>query len=325
MVKLGKIQIPKTFYHRCLNENTKKGGISLEKRRSVFLIFVLFLIGSWLAGNMMTFRFNPGGEVGFDFGFTLTWITLIVLFGIPVVIFWKARTKMFFLIFSVALFWLTTPIFYHILTVLYFGLIILGFFFITLAYWKGYINKKISFALYGLFIGAGGALFYFFYRGGNIEPARESTSVILEDYPIGAYLFILLSLFAVGFFLYQKYDIFDLTEYFEEEEESIESEISSTVDRAISDISEGKDIRSTIMKCYEQMCLILESEGVTDKEHMTPREFEKAANKTLNVKTSKISRIREIFELARYSSHELREKDKDEVVADLKALKEELT
>ncbi|MEF8832651.1 MAG: DUF4129 domain-containing protein [Candidatus Thermoplasmatota archaeon] len=261
--------------------------------------------------------------MGWDIGFATTWLSLILIFAVPAFIFYKARTRIFFLLFSGALFWLTTPILYHVLTGLYLGLIILGFVLITVAFWKGYINKKILFGLYGIMISIGVAAFYFFFRGS--EGRANLGPPVSEGGPnYSVYLFILISIFAIGFFIYRRYDISALTDYFEEEEESIESEISSTVESAISEIYEGKDIESTIMKCYEHMCLILEEQGVSDEEYLTTREFEKVANDTLDVPTSNISRIREIFELARYSSHELREKDKDEVIKDLKALKEEL-
>ncbi len=270
----------------------------------------------------MKFQFGSGDEIGWSFGSSVTWIFVIILFSIPAVIFWKARTKMFFLLFGAALFWLLTPIFFQALSFIYYALIILGFVLITLAHWKGHISKKWTFGLYGVCAAVGGLTIYLFQMGSGVEHAQDNVSG--GGGITGVFIFLMISALAVGYLLYQKYDIFDLLGRFEEEEESIESDISSTVEKAITDISEGKDIRETIMRCYEQMGLILEHEGVADEEYMTPREFEEAANKTLDVETSKISRIREIFELARYSSHELREKDKNEVIEDLEALRDEL-
>ncbi len=272
----------------------------------------------------MTFRFENGGGVALDLGMGVTWISIIVVFAIPVFIFWEARTRMFFLIFSSALIFLTIPVFYEFLTALYLLLIFSGFILISLALWKGFISKKMATGLFGAYISLGVAIFYFIFIGADETPAgvRPTTG---EESLLGLYIFILVSIFALGFFLYQRYDIFELIEYFKkEEEETIESDISSTVEKAISDIYEGKDIESTILNCYKHMSLILEEEGVSDEEYMTPREFERAANETLEVPSSNISRIREIFELARYSSHKLMERDKQDVIKDLKALRDEL-
>ncbi|MFW5946777.1 MAG: DUF4129 domain-containing protein [Candidatus Natronoplasma sp.] len=313
-----------------------KGGLVLERKKRIGLIFILFLFASWLAGSMMNFQFEAGEGGGWDISFIGPFIT-IILFAIPVAIFWRARTKIFFIIFSAGLFFIITPVFFQALTVLILGITVSGVTLIFIAFKKGYLSKKKAGALIGVTSAFGGSIFYWLIstpsntRGG-MTSGDESSFALWEDIlpglghleGPGLFMLILISLFAVGFFFYQKYDLYELFMKEEEDEKEIESDVSSAVDKAIRDLLEGKDIRATIMECYNQMSLILEEKGIRDEKHMTPREFEKAADENLDVTTSKISRIRKIFEQAKYSSHKLKEKDKETVIEDLEALRDEL-
>ena len=298
------------------------------------MIFILFLFASWLAGSMMNFQFQPGEEGSWDITFLGPFIT-IILFAIPVAIFWRARTRIFFILFSAGLFFIITPVFFQALTVLLIGLTLIGFILIFLAFKKGYISKKHAAALTGIMSILGGGIFYWFMtvddeteEGVLSEILDETISVLGQDIEgAGFFMIVLISVFGLGFFLYQRYELYDLFDFSSDDEgkKDIESDVSSAVDKAIRDLLEGKDIEATILECYNQMSLILEEKGIRDEAHMTPREFENAAIETLDVKTSKISRIREIFELAKYSSHRLKEKDKERVIEDLESLRDELT
>ncbi len=299
------------------------------------MLFILFLLGSWLAGSRMNFQFTAGEGGSWDITF-IGPIIPIIIFAIPAFIFWRARTRIFFLIFSVALFWLIAPVFFQAITALIIGLAFLGVVLVLVALKKGYISRKKAGALLGVIAGVGGGIFYWLMSTGDepagarpgesILPWAENGSFFADLRIPGLFVLVLISVFAVGFFLYQKYDLYELFGFMEDEDEQkkIEKDISSTVDKAISDILEGKDIQSTIMECYNQMSMILEERGIKDEAHMTPREFEEAADENLDITTSKISRIREIFELAKYSSHILKEKDKERVIEDLEALRDEL-
>ncbi|MBS3781966.1 MAG: DUF4129 domain-containing protein [Candidatus Thermoplasmatota archaeon] len=311
----------------------------MDRKKIVGSIFILFLIGSWLAGSMMNFQFKSGEGGGIDLAFIGPFVT-VLLFAIPVFIFWRARTRIFFLLFSAALFFIILPVFFQALRALIIGLTLAGFILIFLAFRKGYISKLKAGALFGVTGGLGGTIFYLFMRApagrsGTYDdsgewlpylwPFGEDGTVIGEVGRPGLFMLILISMFGLGFFLYQKFELYRLFDLRDKEEEiSMESDISSTVDKAISDLHEGKDIKETIMRCYQRMSTILEEEGIKNEDYMTPREFEKAANENLDVPTSKISSIREIFELAKYSSHILEEREKERVVEDLEALRDEL-
>ncbi len=110
----------------------------------------------------------------------------------------------------------------------------------------------------------------------------------------------------------------------EDTKEEIEEDISSTVDTAIKDLHTGKDVRSSIMRCYQKMCNILEESGISNEKSMTPREFRTHADEKLGVSTSRIDDLTDLFEEARYSSHSLSERDRDRALNNLKALKKGL-
>lgn len=269
-------------------------------------------------------------------------ITALVPFMMAGVIFYKGRTRMFLFLFSFALFWIITPVFFHSLTVLYFGLILLGSVLLFFALKRGHISSKMAMMI-AFLLWLGAFLFYVYYDLYNEAISRfssgpskvpteieETVNYIWDETGAnmesiggpGIFILVMISVLALGFFTYQKFGPVLFSDSFkEDEEEEMENEITSTVDRAITDLHDGKDVESTILRCYQRMCLILEEEGVENEDFMTPREFEMIATKKLAVSSSEISNIRGIFELAKYSSHQLSEKERNRVLEDLKALK----
>jgi len=108
------------------------------------------------------------------------------------------------------------------------------------------------------------------------------------------------------------------------DEETIEDSLSSTLDEAITEIDEGRDVRDTIIHSYNQMTRLLEEKGAENDDSMTPREFEEEITKKIPNAENFVSNITFLFEEARYSPHELEEKDREEVIHQLENLKEEL-
>ncbi|MBS3781330.1 MAG: DUF4129 domain-containing protein [Candidatus Thermoplasmatota archaeon] len=108
------------------------------------------------------------------------------------------------------------------------------------------------------------------------------------------------------------------------EKQTIEDSLTSTLDRAITDIDEGEDIRSTIMKSYHEMSRLLEDEGAKNDDSMTPREFKAEIIQKIPAAENLVSDITFLFEEARYSPHELEERDKKQVIQQLEELKGEL-
>lgn len=315
----------------------------MERKTAVGLSFILFLTSAWLIGNMINFQYD-GPVTEMDLSYLVVIVTLLPFATIGI-IFYKGRTRMFLFLFSFALFWMIFPVFFQAFAVLYFGILSLGAVLITLALMKGYINSKKVAVMTGFFLWMGGFIFYIY-----MDALGEALRSPIQSWPIrsedlveapsyiwdeidaaaesvggpGILLLAFISILAIGFFTYQRFGQDHPFESTTAEGEEMEKDITSTVDRAITEIHQGKDVKSTILRCYQQMCLILEEKGVENEEFMTPREFENQATKKLSAPRSEISRIREIFEVAKYSSHRLGEEEKDRVLEDLKGLKDGL-
>ncbi len=109
-----------------------------------------------------------------------------------------------------------------------------------------------------------------------------------------------------------------------EEEEEVKEVVAETIDRTLEDLYEGKDVRSSIMRCYAEMIDKLEEKGISEEDSFTPREFRAQAIKQLDVSQESVYKITSIFEEARYSNHELGEKEKETAIENLEKLKKEL-
>ncbi|MFW6142073.1 MAG: DUF4129 domain-containing protein [Candidatus Saliniplasma sp.] len=109
-----------------------------------------------------------------------------------------------------------------------------------------------------------------------------------------------------------------------QEEDDYETELTSTVDEAIRSLYQGKDVRSTVIRCYQNMCYVLEDEGVSNDEFMTPRELKSKTVDELNINEGTISSLTELFEKGRYSVHELDKNDRKRALRNLQKLKGEL-
>lgn len=291
----------------------------------------------------MNFQYEAGVRE-FDLSYLLVIITLLP-FAMVGIIFYRGRTPMFLLMFSFALFWLIFPIFFQFFALLYFGIIFLATISISYALIKGYINSKKVAVMTGIFLWLGGVIFYVYMdvygqalrsplpsqplRPGDLVkgPAFlwDEVGVVVESIGgPGILLLAMISILAVGFFTYQRFRQIHPFSSQKTDTQDLERDIKSSVDRAITELHQGKDAKSTILRCYQQMCLTLEKEGVKNEKFMTPREFEMLAIKKLSVPNNQISSIRKIFELAKYSSHQLGEREKENVLENLKALKEVL-
>ncbi|MEF8873731.1 MAG: DUF4129 domain-containing protein [Candidatus Thermoplasmatota archaeon] len=316
----------------------------MDRKNAIGVTFILFLVSAWLIGNMMNFQYD-GGVSEVDLSYLLVMITLLP-FVMAGIIIYRGRTRMFLFIFSFALFWIIYPVFFRALGVLYIGLIVLGVGLLFFALKKGYISSKKVALTSAFFMVLGASLFYIYsdllaaamysqLPSAPIDPENVSesfnyvwdkTDVAVESVGgPGFFILMMISVFGLGFFIYQKLGLgYKSRSDKEDEKEKMEEDITSTVDRAITELHQGKDVESTILRCYQEMCLILRGEGVEDKDFMTPRELEIAAVKKLDIPDSQISSIRRTFELAKYSSHKLGSEEKDEVLQGLKALKEVL-
>ncbi|MFO7792327.1 MAG: DUF4129 domain-containing protein [Candidatus Saliniplasma sp.] len=103
-----------------------------------------------------------------------------------------------------------------------------------------------------------------------------------------------------------------------------EADMSDTVEEAIRGLYKGKDVNSTIIRCYQNMCYILEGRGVSNDVFITPRELQNKTVERLDISEEIISELTGLFEKGRYSFHKMDECDRERALKDLKELKKEL-
>ncbi|MCK5039289.1 MAG: DUF4129 domain-containing protein [Thermoplasmata archaeon] len=100
--------------------------------------------------------------------------------------------------------------------------------------------------------------------------------------------------------------------------------VEQTIQRAMDDMTSGTDVRSSIMRCYSDMCKLAAQHGIADEEHLTPREFETLIGSKLPVTDEKLHALILIFEEARYSDHDLSEDMKERALGALGRIKDDL-
>ncbi len=110
----------------------------------------------------------------------------------------------------------------------------------------------------------------------------------------------------------------------QDESQEFEENISSTVEKAIKSLYKGKDVNSTIIRCYQNMCYLLEDKGVSNDVCITPRELQMKTVKRLDISETTISELTKLFEKGRYSSHKMGEDDRQRALKDLRKIKEEI-
>jgi len=87
--------------------------------------------------------------------------------------------------------------------------------------------------------------------------------------------------------------------------------IKEIAEKAIHDLKTDIDPRKTVIDCYNQMCKLLKRIGIKKAEYQTPREFAKIAEKHMKIPPAYIYDLTQIFEKAKYSTHEINNDDKE--------------
>jgi hypothetical protein len=95
-----------------------------------------------------------------------------------------------------------------------------------------------------------------------------------------------------------------------EEGPTIEEIASQTIDR----LKNEKDFRKTVIECYKQMCDWLNNNGVKRDSYQTPREFAIASKPHLKISEETLFTLTQIFEKARYSTHEISSTEKEKAI-----------
>jgi hypothetical protein len=90
-------------------------------------------------------------------------------------------------------------------------------------------------------------------------------------------------------------------------------------------LASGDEIREAIFNCYEELCGVLMSHGFLRRDFETVREFEMAIRKAMPISDEALTALDNMFEIARYSRHELSDAHRQEAVAALQRTVVEFT
>ena len=103
-------------------------------------------------------------------------------------------------------------------------------------------------------------------------------------------------------------------------------ELADIIEGKIADLKTGSDPRNAILEVYRQMHEFLAGMGATDRSYWTAREFEERARDLLSIRERTITDITSLFEEAKYSRHEMGERERsmavelfENLVTDIKA------
>jgi flagellar basal body-associated protein FliL len=103
-----------------------------------------------------------------------------------------------------------------------------------------------------------------------------------------------------------------------------DEEAKAVLDAAVRSLYAGEDPRSTIIRTYQRMCLLVQVGKLDDEPYLTPREFADRAVGALGWKRAPLEDLTELFEEARYSAHVLGEAEKERAIAAFERVREGL-
>lgn len=148
-------------------------------------------------------------------------------------------------------------------------------------------------------------------------PGNDSQAIFS---PIGSSIVILIllgTIFMIIFFVIRH-------KHASEESSETEEDISSSADKAITELHKGEDVRDVIIRNYQKMLIRLEEEGIEQEISFTPRELERITLDRSSLKEETIDEMTRLFEEAKYSDHPLGEKERDRAIENFKRIREEL-
>ncbi len=96
------------------------------------------------------------------------------------------------------------------------------------------------------------------------------------------------------------------------------------VENAIYTAKLGDDVRGAILRAYRELEKMMAHYGVNAERSSTPREFERFALNSLNLSEDPVNTLVELFEIARYSHHDMNENERNEAINSLEEIRREL-
>ena len=95
------------------------------------------------------------------------------------------------------------------------------------------------------------------------------------------------------------------------------SALEKIATQTIHQLETETDYRKTVIKCYKQMCKWMKSIGIPKASYQTPREFAITAENLLEIPPESLYALTQIFEKAKYSTHEININDRDKAISSL--------
>ena len=84
--------------------------------------------------------------------------------------------------------------------------------------------------------------------------------------------------------------------------------------KTIRNLKTESDHRKSVINCYKQMCNWLGNKGVKKANYQTPREFAMSTKDYLKISPDTLYTLTQIFEKARYSTHNINVEDRDKAI-----------
>ncbi len=182
----------------------------------------------------------------------------------------------------------------------------------------GVIALTLAFLSFGLIYILANKISIALYSGSGSNPSNPSFSEPLYSQSTIA-LIIIAAVMGILFGIF-------VVKVYKKKEEKVEGEVITTkeaMERAIYKVKIGKDVRGAILAAYKEMEKLMRSKGVEDKDYYTPREFREFALKTLKISSKPVETLTNLFEIARYSQHEMNENHRKLALNALEAIRNE--
>ncbi len=157
----------------------------------------------------------------------------------------------------------------------------------------------------------------------NISVTGGGNAELAEPYNISFIFFYIITGFFIGIITFAIIEAFKIKGEIKGRREE-NREYREFIEKAIYHVKIGEDVRGSILKAYKEMENMMRKKGILDKNYYTPREFENFALSKLNLSREPVESLTKLFELARYSSHEMREEDRTLALSSLEMIKNEL-
>lgn len=112
---------------------------------------------------------------------------------------------------------------------------------------------------------------------------------------------------------------------FEAEEQMKErAAVAKVLDDAVDKLRLGGEYRMTVLQCYRLISEILEKKSSIQGSTLTAREFKELVSKRLGLDNPHLSEATELFEVARYSEHEITEEEAKRAIECLSSLSDSI-